>query len=128
MNLAWDCNLRLDVSGGDIIIFVVGDVSFGGEAAITVSSDGANYQSMWSVDPNLAAKVYLETHGNFSSGQNGRWFGAILAKNNITFSGGAESGNKAKVIGLLATVDGKITLSDKFTNILIASNFAKAHW
>jgi cytoskeletal protein CcmA (bactofilin family) len=128
MNLAWDCNWRLDVSGGDIIIFAVGDVSFGGEAAITVSSDGANYQSMWSVDPNLAAKVYLETHGSFSSGQNGRWFGTILAKNNITFSGGAESGTKAKVIGLLATVDGKITLSDKFTNILIASNFAKAHW
>jgi|GEM_PF-956066 len=128
MNLAWDCNWRLDVSGGDVIIFVVGDVSFGGEAAITVSSDGANYQSMWSVDPNLAAKVYLETHGSFSSGQNGHWFGTLLAKNNITFSGGAESGNKAKVIGLLATVDGKITLSDKFTNILIASNFAKAHW
>lgn len=128
MNLSWDCTWRLDVSGGDILVFVTGDVTFGGETAILVSADGVNYTGMWSVDPNLAARVYLETHGNFYAGQNGRWFGTVLAKNNITFTGGAESGNKAKVIGLLATVDGIVTLSDKFISILVASNYAKTHW
>jgi cytoskeletal protein CcmA (bactofilin family) len=128
MSLAWNCVWRLDVSGGDIVVFSVGDVSFGGEMAVMVSPDGVNYQGMWSVDPNLAASVYLETHGSFTAGQNGRWLGTILAKKDISFGGGAEPGNKAKVIGLLSTVDGKITLSDRFVNILVASHFATDHW
>jgi len=128
MNVSWDCNWRLDVSGGDIIIFVVGDVSFGGEVSVLVSSDGVNYNSMWSVDPNLAARVYLETHGNFTAGQSGRWFGTILAKNNITFSGSQTPVDKPTVIGLMTTVDGIVSLSNKFSNIRIESNFARANW
>ncbi|NDY56390.1 hypothetical protein G3N56_06485 [Desulfovibrio sulfodismutans] len=128
MNFSWDCDWRLDVSGGDITIFVVGDVAFGGEVTVLVSSDGTNYTNMWSVDPNLAARVYLETHGNFTAGQSGRWFGTILAKNNIAFNGSQTPEDKPTVIGLLATVDGVVTLSNKFSNIRIVSNFAQANW
>ncbi|QLA19373.1 polymer-forming cytoskeletal protein [Desulfolutivibrio sulfoxidireducens] len=128
MSLAWNCVWRLDLSGDDITIFCVGNVVFGGYVTILVSTDGVNYLSMWDVDQNLAAKVYLETHGSFTSNEQGRWFGTVLAKNNITFSGGEDSTGNAKVIGALSTVDGTITLSNKFSNIYVESNFAKANW
>ncbi|KUG27908.1 hypothetical protein ASZ90_002238 [hydrocarbon metagenome] len=128
MSVAWLHTLQLDLSGSDITIFVVGDVSYGGDVTINVSSDGVNYDTMWNVDPALAAKVYLETHGNFTSGEQGKWFGTILAKNNIAFTGGKDPYGRVKVIGSLATVDGKITLSDEFSNIYVKSNFARANW
>ncbi|MEF3697947.1 hypothetical protein [Desulfolutivibrio sp.] len=128
MSVAWLHTLQLDLSGDDITIFVVGDVSYGGDVTINVSSDGVNYGTMWYVDPALAAKVYLETHGNFVSGEQGKWFGTVLAKKNIVFSGGKDPYGRVKVIGSLATVDGKITLSDEFSNTYVKSNFAKANW
>ncbi len=130
MSLAWLQTLQLDLSGGDITIFVVGNVNFGGAVTIRVSTDGTTYQSMWDVDKALAAKVYLETHGNFTAGEKGRWFGTILAKGDITFNGGAETEGPYKVIGAMSTVDdaSKITLSDAFLSYYVKSNFAKANW
>lgn len=75
-------NLYLDLSGDPIEIFVEGDVSFTSSSKslqVWVSGDGVASVDFASADPNLAANLWLETHGTFRTDKRVEWFGAVYA-------------------------------------------------
>lgn len=77
-----NADLYLDLSGGDIEIFVEGDVLFDGPTLtleVLVSADGIDSEEMDDADVPLASKVWLETHGTFRTNRISEWFGAVYA-------------------------------------------------
>ena len=75
--------LYLDLSGTyDIRIFVLGEIEVGRKLNVLVSTDGTNYIPMNppsgpAVDPLIAARVYWESHDDFSLGNSSNWFGTV---------------------------------------------------
>ncbi|MEO8496003.1 MAG: Ig-like domain-containing protein, partial [Planctomycetota bacterium] len=87
----WNVDLVLDVTEGEIAIFVSGKVEFGKDLDVSLVGGGAE-------------NVYLETHGKFNLKKNGEWFGTIFApfdkivlENGTQFVGAAYSGKTVKV-------------------------------
>lgn len=120
-------SLYLDLSGGDINIFVTGNVSFGDQLDIYVNS-GSGYQSMTqgqnfrtSLLP-LAAGVYLETLGSFSMSNQNEWFGTIFAQGNISFA------NQNKLAGAYYSSGGQVTTANQMEVRYIASDYALNNW
>lgn len=75
-----DTALYLNLSGTyDIRVFVVGDIAIGREIEVFVSTDGTTYTAITDpgIDPEIAARVYWESHGNFDLGQTSNWFGTV---------------------------------------------------
>lgn len=84
--------LRFNLSGTHgIRVFVEGDIEIGRDLITLVSTDGTNYLPMTdpSVDPELAARIYFETQGDFSVGQSSNFAGAVYTPDgNISVSSG----------------------------------------
>lgn len=86
--IGWNGRLYLDLSSGmDIRLFIAGNVSIS-NLRVYVSTSGlaGDYpraidrsNGVALIDENLASYVYLETHGNFSTGGQCDWFGTIHA-------------------------------------------------
>jgi hypothetical protein len=83
--------LNLDVSGGPIRIFVTGNMTFGTSLQTTVTGGGAE-------------DINVETHGNFSLGGSGKWFGFIFAPmGNIDVSSSAHLTGAFWAAGIVTT-------------------------
>lgn len=92
-----DTALYLDLSGTyDIRVFVVGDVAIEAAMSVYVSTDGATYLPMAdaAVDPNVAARVYWESHSDYNLGAGSNWFGSVYTPN-----GNLRVGNTSYLIG-----------------------------
>ncbi len=83
--------LNLDVSGGNIEIFVAGKVTFAKELDVTVIGGDAS-------------DIYLESHDRFKLEKDGEWLGTIYAPDdkiklhkNTTLVGAAYSGDKVLI-------------------------------
>ena len=61
-----NCVVNLDVTGGDILIYSVGNISFGNFLDFNVTGGSAR-------------DIYIETHGNFNIGASGELFGTVFA-------------------------------------------------
>lgn len=122
-----DVNLYLDLSNGDISIFVWEDVEIGSNLDVFVCTSGScgntpsNYTTITSVDSRLAAKVYLETRSTWDMDRDGEWFGTIMANDDITFE------NNCNVIG---AVFGRnlVRLNAGFNITPRYSNYANYCW
>ncbi len=89
--------LYLDLSGTfDIRIFVTGNITVQGNLNVLVSTDGSTYRTITDVatDPLIAARVYWESHGNFSLGAQSKWFGSVYTPN-----GNLSVGNGGYLVG-----------------------------
>lgn len=97
ISLGNDLILYLDLSGTfDIRIFATGSISIGRDLVILVSTDGTTYVPITdaSVDPQLAARVYWESHGDFELGPTSNWFGSVY-----TPYGNLNVGNSSYLVG-----------------------------
>lgn len=116
-------SLYLDLSSGDIGIFVQGNVSFGDQLKIYVNAQaitqGNNLKE--ALKP-LAAKVYLETLGSFTMSNQNQWFGTIYAKNNIVFN------NQNLLVGSYHSSTGQITPGNQMDVHFVQSSYARDNW
>ena len=80
----------------DIRIFVVGNVAIQSNLTVFVSTDGTTYLPMTdaAVDPQVAARVYWESHGKFTLGSGSKFFGSFYTPN-----GNLSVGNSSYLIG-----------------------------
>ena len=121
ISVAYNSIINLDVSGGDITIFVTGPVDNNATGGINVSSDGAKWKDMTKVDKMYAAKVYLEAHDTITLEYATNWFGTLFSTKSIMFSG------DNIIIGSYATT-GTDTLSWANSVTYVCSDYALAHW
>jgi predicted acyltransferase (DUF342 family) len=121
ISIGWGSTLNLDVSGGDITIFVVGTADINATAGINVSTDGSTWKTMATVDKSYAARVYLEAHSAITLEWGVNWFGTLFSTNSITFGGGNT------IIGAYATT-GTNTLSWAASVTYVESDYAKSNW
>jgi len=111
INYGWGGKLYLDLSSvDDINIFIKNSFQTGGGFEVFVSMDGTNYVPILTDGKpdtdvrDLAARVYLETHGNFNIG-GGQWFGTVHSPDGtITFGS-----NSGVVVGALYGNTGNIS-------------------
>lgn len=121
ISLGYGSTLNLDLSGGDITIFVVGAVDLNMTSGINVSTDGSTWQGMTSVDKAYAARVYLEAHDAIKLEWATNWYGTLFSTKSITFGG------SNTIIGAYATI-GSDALSWAASVTYVASNYALANW
>lgn len=121
-------NLCLDVSGGDINIFVSGNASSNATIYVKTSTSGNcfnNSNKMDSIDEPFfaaAAKVFLYTGGTFSLGGGVDWFGTVLANGNINPAGGSS------IIGSLHSINGSVNPNGSWYEIkYVKSNYLSSH-
>ena len=126
-NTGWT-DICLDVSAGDINIFVSGSASSNATLYIKTSSSGncfATSNRMDSIGETFyaaAANVFLYTGGTFSLGGGVDWFGAILAAGNINPGGGSS------IIGSLQSINGAINPNNAWYEIkYVGSNYLNSH-
>ncbi|MHC1791906.1 DUF7305 domain-containing protein [Solidesulfovibrio sp.] len=122
IKIGWGSTINFDVSGGDVIIFVVGTVDMDATNGIQVSSDGSTWKSMNDVDKSYAAKVYLEAHDNITLQFASNWFGTLFTTKAFSFKG------SNKVIGAIASTGGSGSVNWSADIIYVPSNFAMANW
>ncbi len=131
LSLAWDLNLYLDLSQcvdddgnpGDMIFFSEKDIQFGGKMSIFIITEEGTPKEIRDVDPEIAKRVYWETHGDFFQGSSSDWFGTVLAKDNIWF----DSDNMT-LIGALASVKGTVTMGHSVEVTYMPANYALENW
>ncbi|WP_148208426.1 bactofilin family protein [Solidesulfovibrio magneticus] len=121
-------DLCLDVSGGDINIFVSGNASSNATIYVKTSTSGncfTNSNKMNSIDETFsasAAKVFLYTGGTFTLGGGVDWFGTVLANGNI-YPGGGSS-----IIGSLHSINGSVNPNSTWYEIkYVQSNYLSSH-
>lgn len=116
-------SLDLDLSLGEINIFVQGNVSFGDRLEIFVNSESITQDNNLkeALKP-LAAKVYLETLGSFTMSNKNQWFGTIYAKNDIEFS------NRNLLVGSYHSSSGQITPGNQMEVYFVQSTYARDNW
>jgi predicted acyltransferase (DUF342 family) len=116
--------IKFDLSGGDITIFATKEVKLENSTKIFVSVDGNTYLPMASVDPKLAAKIYLESNSNIELMWAADWFGTLFSRGNISFGGGNT------IIGMYASLDGNVssTSGSNATVTYVPSNYALREW
>jgi predicted acyltransferase (DUF342 family)/competence protein ComGC len=122
-----NAGLDLDLTAGDITIFVRGDVSFGENLRIRVNT-GGGYQDIVvggnlvaALKP-LAARIYLETLGSFSMGRDSQWFGTIYAQHQITFN------HDSLLVGSYHSADRVRFLGTNTDVHFVESNYARNNW
>lgn len=116
-------SLYLDVSAGDIEIFVQGDVVFGDQLKVYVNGNAITQGNHINEDLRpLAARVYLETLDSFTMSNQNQWFGTIYAKNNITFS------NQNLLVGSYHSSSGRVIPGNQMEVYFVQSKYAKDHW
>ncbi len=119
--------LCLDVSGGDINIFVTGNVTLNGDVYVKTSTINNCYSSAFN---NLnasyaddAAKVFVGTKGAFTLNGGSNWFGAIMADGNIQPGGGS------LILGSMFSINGKINPNNSwYSSRYVESNYIKANY
>lgn len=80
VNMGRRMALYLNLSGSyDIRIFVEGNVEADWQQGVFISTDGTNYVRMTdsSLDPQTAARVYWESHGDYTLLGFSGWFGSV---------------------------------------------------
>lgn len=122
-----EAKLYLNVSGGDVTIFVTNYVKMGNLFTVYISNDGSTYKTYSTIDKAsddilIGAKSYLETMGYVTFGNENSWVGTIYAKNNINF------GNKTRVIGAVFSSDGVVGPTNNVVSYYVESNYAHDHW
>jgi len=122
INLAYNVTLNLDVSGGDILIFVSGKVTEGNLAAIKVSTNGSTWSDMTAIGNSNAAKVYLEAHDDISLDWGGEWFGTLFSTGNIALGG------DNTIIGAVAMLGTNNSYRWDNDITYVPSNYAMANW
>lgn len=125
INMSGGGTIKLDLSGEDITIFSTGPVVLGNSTEILVSTDGSTYKPMSEVDTKYAAKVYLESNDNIALQWGADWFGTLLARGTLSFSG------KNTLVGSYASLAGTTGVLSGNTDsnlIYVESNYAKANW
>jgi hypothetical protein len=113
--------LRLDLSGGDITFFSVGDIVLGDSLDILVSTDGTNYTPMDDVDEQLARRVYFESHGSVSIYNKSDFFGTLLVANDLSVN------NENKLIGGYYVL-GEMQLGNEIDVTYVPSDYAAENW
>lgn len=124
---AWT-DICLDVSGGDINIFVSGNASSNATLYVKTSTSGNCFDKSNKMD-NIgepfyaaAAKVFLYTGGTFTLGGGVDWFGTVLASGNI-YPGGGSS-----IIGSLHSINGAVNPNSTWYEIkYVGSNYLNTH-
>ncbi|WP_235669475.1 bactofilin family protein [Solidesulfovibrio carbinolicus] len=116
----------LDVSSGDINIFVSGDAKITGEIYIkTASSNNCYTNRMSNINEayaSEAAKVFLYTGGEFTLSGGTNWFGTVLANGNIQPAGGSS------IIGSLHSINGSVNPNSSWYEIkYVKSNYLSSH-
>jgi len=121
--------INLNLSGGAgclLNIFVLGNVTTNQNFLVRVSTDGVNYYAVSNplsanIDPDDAARVYLELHGAWSMTQGGVWFGTIYSLGAINilqnFFG----------VGAIYSQD-TVTVPQNFTLTYVQSTHALSTW
>lgn len=124
--------LILDVSAGDILIFVKGSSDSTRKTIINTRIDGRNggvYIKNGKSDPvpfasadkALAAKVYLEAHNPISLEYSSNWFGTLFSTGTVSFAG------DNSIVGVYASLGTEnISWSARIT--YVQSNYAAANW
>jgi cytoskeletal protein CcmA (bactofilin family) len=124
--------LILDVSAGDILIFVKGSTDLKSPTTINTRIDkskGGVYIKNGKSDPvpfasadkELAAKVYLEAHNQISLEYSSNWFGTLFSTKAISFSG------DNSIVGVYASLEAEeISWSANIT--YVQSNYAANNW
>ncbi|MFU2208822.1 hypothetical protein [Solidesulfovibrio sp. C21] len=118
--------LYLDISDGDITIFITKNVQLGYLFTVYIS-DGGEYKNFDDIDKtssekDIAAKSYLETMGSFTFASNNSWIGTIYAKGNI------DLGYMTHIIGAMFTSDGSMVGQSDVTAYYVESNYARDNW
>ncbi|MCF8076722.1 MAG: polymer-forming cytoskeletal protein [Desulfotignum sp.] len=131
LSLAWDLDLYLDLSQcvnddgtpGDMTFFSEKDIQFGGKMNIFILTEEGKPEKMKDVDPEIAKRIYWETHGDFFQGSSSDWFGTVLAKNNIWF----DSDNMT-LIGAVSSVEGTVTMGQSVDVTYMPADYAVENW
>jgi cytoskeletal protein CcmA (bactofilin family) len=120
---AWT-DLCLDVSGGDINIFVSGNTSSNATIYVKTTHSGNCFNQsnkMENINEPFyaaAAKVFLYTGGTFTLGGGVDWFGTVLANGNIYPEGGTA------IIGSLHSINGTVNPNNRWYEIkYVKSNY-----
>jgi predicted acyltransferase (DUF342 family) len=130
MSLSWDLDFYLDLSQceeggepGDMTIYSEKDIQFGGKMNIFIITEDGKPKKMKDVDPEVAKRIYWETHGDFFQGSSSDWFGTILAQKNIWFDS-----DNMRLIGAAATVNGTVTMGHSVDMTYMPANYAVENW
>lgn len=121
IDIGYGSTLNLDVSGGDITIFVTGAVDVNATGGINVSTDGTTWKSMTAVDKSYAARVYLEAHSAIGLEWATNWFGTLFSTDSFSFAG-----DNTIIGSYVSTGSGTLSWAAKVT--YVGSNYAAANW
>ena len=121
-------NVCLDVTDGDINIFVSGDTKSNAALYIKTSKSGDCFDQSNLMD-NIsetfyasASKVFLYTGGEFRLGGGVDWFGTVLASGSIYPAGGSS------IIGSLHSIYGTVNPAGSWYEIkYVESNYLSSH-
>jgi predicted acyltransferase (DUF342 family) len=131
LSFAWDLDLVLDLSQcvdddgdpADMTFFSEGDIKFGGKMNIYIITEDGETRKMEDVDPEIAKRIYWETHGDFFQGSSSDWFGTVLAQNNIWFDS-----DNMRFIGAAASVKGTVIMGHSADMTYMPANYAVENW
>jgi len=131
LSFAWDLDLYLDLSQcvdkdgdpADMTIFSEKDIQFGGKMDIFIITEKGKPKKMKDVDPEIAKRIYWETHGDFFQGSLSDWFGTILAQKNVWFNS-----DNMTLIGAAASVEGTVTMGHSADVTYMPANYAVENW
>jgi len=121
VNFGSQTTLYLNLSGTyDIRVFVVGNVAIGSQMNVFVSLDGTTYYPMTdpNIAPEVAARVYWESHGDYNLQTNSHWFGSVY-----TPEGSLAVGNTSYLIGSFYSGGGHNIVGS--TVVHVAPNYFK---
>lgn len=131
MILGWDLDLYLDLSQcadadgdpADMTIFSEDGIFFMGAMNIFIMTEEGKPIKMKDADPEIAKRIYWETHGDFFQGSFSDWFGTVLAENNIFFYS-----DNMMLIGAAASVKGTVAMGHSADVIYMPANYAVENW
>ncbi|WP_027389749.1 LamG-like jellyroll fold domain-containing protein [Chrysiogenes arsenatis] len=123
-------SMYLDISSGDINIFVVNDAVFGSSFNVFVKVDNdSEYEKIVDAGRHIKAslapyaeRVYMETHGNVTFNNENSWFGTIFSKGNIRF------GNENRLVGAYISSEGTVTTWNGMQVHFVPSNYGSENW
>ncbi|WP_027186476.1 hypothetical protein [Desulfovibrio inopinatus] len=126
IDLGGNTNFYYDLSDGDILVFVDGNIIKNGPLNIYIKTDSLPYTNIKDLsgdDIQYASQVHFEGKTfQTQNGNNSDWFGTILCEGKLEF------GSKDYLIGAYFTQSGPVKMNTEFTVIYVLSNYAKEHW
>ncbi len=90
---------------------------------IYVITEDDKPQKMKDADPEIAKRIYWETHGSFFQGSNSEWFGTVLAQDNVWFDS-----DNMRLIGAAASVKGTVSMGHSAEVTYMPANYAVENW